>query len=70
MKILRVIVDKMPENCGVCSCSLFSIENDEIECPLLDFLTPLPHDTRHPDCPLTLADTLEAQNKRTANEVM
>ena len=63
MKIIKVLVDKLPDNCLACRFSVGTL--------YCLFLTPhesIPtgYGERHPDCPLAL----EHDNKRIANEVM
>lgn len=52
MKILKVVVDKIPESCF--ECDLYSLDCEEVPyCPLLKMYADV--SDRRPDCPLELS---------------
>jgi hypothetical protein len=71
MKILKVIVDEIPNSCINCEFLLLNWNATATFKRCLLIGKPLCSlAVRDVDCPLVPTDTLEAQNARTANEVM
>ncbi len=67
MKILRVIVDELPECCLYCDYFLQALTNTAGKCILSEGYTKnYKAGERLPNCPLAL----EHDNKKIANEVM
>jgi hypothetical protein len=69
VKILRVIVDEMPKGCEDCE-HWYQLGGYKACSLTLEYIGNVKPDERHRLCPLELADTLEVQSARTANEVM